>query len=207
MYELDSLNFTINTLKSIYTTKQSLEFNKAELEKSIKDLEQSITENKEAKVYYSKAVDLLYAESIGALKNTLDTALKYVFYDRTLESDFVIKDERGNKTLEILLNDLDKELYGLEPIEDDGAGVATVFSAVVKFYLLLCNSSKVLFLDEKYSNVSREYTERFFDFLNQTCSSHNIVLAMISHDPRFSTYVDNVLQVQEGFIRNVKNEN
>jgi len=169
-----------------------------DLEYKKKQLTQELLGTKESKVYYSKAMELLHLESIGLLKDTLNAALSEIFYDRHLEADLIFEDKRGSKTLDLVLNDLDKGLYGLDPMECDGLGVATILSAINKIYLLTRKNSKVLLLDEKYGNVSKEYISRFFDFLNKLCKEEDFIILMVSHDNRFSEYVDNTINVQGG---------
>jgi ABC-type enterochelin transport system ATPase subunit len=152
-------------------------------------------------------VDKIYEESIGSLKNTLDTALQYIFHDRNYSSELTLEDKRGTKTLDISLRDLDNDPDMLLDIKDDqGQGVAAVVSAILKTYLLINKNTRILLLDEKYSNVSQEYINRFFDFLRKMCEEKSFILVMVTHDDRMTPYADKVFQVNNGNVLLIKDK-
>lgn len=203
-YVVDSLNYCINQLESIEKIKSNIQYTIDQMNNSLVSLNRDLDTNRNSKAYYGQAVDIIYQESIGALKNTINTALQYVFYDRTLEVDLILEDKRGNKTLDIVLNDLDKGIEGLDIKEDEGQGIAAVVSSILKTYLLLNKNSKILLLDEKYSNISAEYVERFFTFIRQLCVDKEFIIVMVTHDDKHTPYADYVYQAQNGNIIKVK---
>ena len=188
-------------------TKKHLQLSIEDLANNIKKINQSLLDSKEAKTYYGKAIDILYQESIGGLKDTINTALQYVFYDRLLEVELILEDKRGTKTLDISLNDLDKGISGLDIKEDDGQGIAVVISSVLKTFYLLNKGSYILLLDEKYSNVSKEYVERFFTFLKQLAKEKHFIIVMVTHDDRFNDYSSCTYQVSNGNVMVIKDDN
>jgi len=203
---IDSINYTINQLEILDKTRKQLELSIKDIEKNIEKINQSLLDSKEEKTYYGKAIDIIYQESIGGLKDTINTALQYVFYDRSLEVELVLEDKRGTKTLDISLNDLDKDIFGLDIKEDEGQGIAAVISSVLKTFYLLNKGSYILLLDEKYSNVSREYVERFFTFLKQLAKEKHFIIVLVTHDDRFNDYASKVYQVSGGNVLLIKEE-
>jgi hypothetical protein len=204
---VESLDYTIKSLESLSKIHKLLNDNNVTLTTELDNKYTSLTELKEEKEYYSIAVDKIYEESIGSLKNTLDTALQYIFHDRNYSSELTLEDKRGTKTLDISLRDLDNDPDMLLDIKDDqGQGVAAVVSAILKTYLLINKNTRILLLDEKYSNVSQEYINRFFDFLRKMCEEKSFILVMVTHDDRMTPYADKVFQVNNGNVLLIKDK-
>ncbi len=197
---INSLSFCLNELDTIQKMKNSIEFNIEEVSKNIEELNKKLSVSRDSKKFYSQAVDVIYDKSIGALKNTINTALKYTFYDCNLEVNLILEDKRGNKTLDLSLDDLDKDIYGLDPLEDDGQGPAIVIGNILKLYYILNLGSKVLFLDEKLAGISAAYAPRYFEFLKQLSDSKEVILALVTHDPRHMDHADETLLVANGNV-------
>ena len=72
---IDSLNYTINSCKALLNKEPIFKQKEEELKEDIKSKEEYLAFLKGAKEKYTIVVNELYEESIGALKETLNTAL------------------------------------------------------------------------------------------------------------------------------------
>ena len=145
------------------------------------------------------AVNELYEESIVALKDTLNVALKYVMFDKNYSANLVLEDQRGSKSLSIYLVD-DDDGFEVDLKDGVGQGVRTIISFVLKSYYLLNQNSKVLFLDEKYSALSSHYVPRFYEFMKKFCEEHDFIVVMISHIENQIEQSDKIYYLNDGVI-------
>lgn len=193
MEELQKIKYKLETLNKIR------EFNAqkaAQLNSQLADETNRMSFILEAREYYRKAVDIVYERSIVELKEVLNSALSYVFYDEDYKVDIELTDKRG-KSLNIRLYQNDKPV-NLK--RGTGMGVKTVISAVLHMYYLQCKNSKILMLDEAYSAVSVEYIDRFFEFLHQMCEKLGFKIILITHDERMLKYGDKKYRIDKGVV-------
>ena len=202
---LESLEYNIKSLENLQDKVAYLENSAGLLKKEVRDIEGRIELISSSRDYYTKAIDVIYRESLGALKDTLNMAVKYVMYDKNYSVDLVLDDKRGTKTLDIKLTDEDEGFtVGLK--HSCGQGVRTIISAVLKVYYLLNQGSKVLLLDEKYSALSSSYVQGFFEFLEKLCKEQGMILVLITHDERFMVYGDKSFLINNGKLVDVPKE-
>ena len=205
---LDSINFTIKSCSSLLNKEDLIKENIEQLKKDKKEKEEYLKFIQGAKAKYQVAVNELYEESIVALQDTLNVALKYIMYDKNYSAKLILEDKRGTKSLSILLVDEDN---GFEVDLKDGVGngVRTIISFVLKSYYLLNQNSKVLFLDEKYSALSVHYVPRFYEFIDKFCEDNDFIIVMISHIDNQIEHADKVYYLNDGVIteeEDIKNE-
>lgn len=194
--ELQKIKYRLETLA------KTKEFNiqkTEELNNTLSEITNEMTFIIEAREYYRKAVDIVYERSIKELKEILNSALSYIFYDENYRVEIELTDKRG-KSLNIRLFQDDKPV-NLK--RGTGMGVKTAISAVLHMYYLQCKNSKVLMLDEVYSAVSKEYLDRFFDFLHQMCEKLGFKIVLITHDERLLKYGDKKYQIDKGVVSEV----
>ena len=169
------------------------------LTKEIEEKEQHLAFIKGAKEKYTIAVNELYEESIVALKDTLNVALKYVMFDKNYSANLILEDKRGTKSLSILLVDEDNG-FEVDLKDGVGQGVRTIISFVLKTYYLLNQNSRVLFLDEKYSALSSHYVPRFYEFMKKFCQENDFIIVMISHIGNQIEHADKIYYLNDGVI-------
>lgn len=196
---LDSINFTINSSKSLLEKEEVIKNFCSSLKNEIKKKEEYLKFIKSAKEKYQAAINELYEESIGSLQETLNVALKYIMFDKNYSAKLILEDKRGVKSLTTLLVDEDT---GIEIDLKDGVGqgVRTIISFVLKSYYLLNQNSKVLFLDEKYSALSSHYIPRFYEFMEKFCEDNDFIVVMISHIDNQIEHADKVYFLNDGVI-------
>lgn len=200
---LNSLDYTIKSCSSLLNKEELIKDNISSLEKEIEEKKEYLTFIKGAKEKYQIAINELYEESVVALQETLNVALKYIFYDKNYSAKLEIEDTRGTKTLSISLVDEDDN-FEVDLKDGCGQGVRTVISFVLKSYYLLNQNSKVLFLDEKYSALSVHYVPRFFEFIDKFCKDNDFIIVMISHIDNQIEHADKVYYLNDGVITEEK---
>ena len=197
---IDSLEYTIKSSQSLLKKEEIIKENTNSLEQQIKEEQKYLAFIKGAKEKYRVAVNELYEESIESLQDTLNTALKYIMYDKNYSAKLVLEDvARSTKALSILLVDEDT---GLEIDLKDGVGqgVRTIISFVLKSYYLLNQNSKVLFLDEKYSALSAHYVPKFYEFIEEFCEENDFIIVMISHIDNQIEHANKIYYINDGVI-------
>lgn len=196
---IDSIEYTLkssyNLLQKEGIIKDSLE----DLQKQIKSQKEYLTFIQNAKGKYQIAINELYEESVGALQNTLNTALKYIMYDKNYSAKLILENTKNNKSLSIALIDED-DGFEVDLKDGVGQGVRTIISFVLKSYYLLNQNSKVLFLDEKYSALSAHYVPRFYDFIKKFCEDNDFIIVMISHIDNQIEHADYIYYLNDGVI-------
>lgn len=195
MEELSKIKYKIETLQ------KQKEFNLGQITNLTNQLNDCIKKQNfiiGAREYYKRAVDLIYERSIGELKDVLNSALSFIFYDEDYSLDIELSDKRG-KSLNFRLYQNGKPV-NLK--RGTGMGIKTVISAVLHLYYLQCKNSKILMLDEAYSAISEEYIENFFEFFSNLAHSLKFKIIMITHDKRFLPYGDKYYIIDKGVVRN-----
>ena len=199
---IDSLNYTIKSCNSLLSKEETLKENAKELQEKLKEKKDYLKFIQTSKEKYQLCVTELYEESVASLQSTLNAALQYVFFDKNYKIRLNLKDSRGNKALDLFLIDEDD---GLEvDMRDIGQGVRTVISFILKAYYLLNQNSRILLLDEKYSNLSAAYVPAFYTFMESFCSQNNFIIIMISHVDNQIEHADKVYYLNDGVITEEK---
>lgn len=189
-------------LESIDKSISNINTNIDTLEQTYEELQRQQNGIIETRQYYKKAIDIIYERSIGELKSVIDSALSYIFYDKNLEIEIELSDKRG-KSITFIIKSNGKRVNLRRGM---GMGVKCVISCILHMYYLQCKNSKYLFLDEAYSNISKEYISNFFDFLNKMCDRLDFTVVWITHDERFIPYANKVYRVDNGLVTLIKDE-
>lgn len=201
---IDSLEYTIKSCDNLLSKEDVLREREVEIDTELNKKKEYTIFLKGAKEKYTIAVNELYEESIVALKDTLNTALKYVFFDKNYSANLELEDNRSSKSLSISLVD-DDDGFEVDIKDGVGQGVRTVISFVLKSYYLLNQNSKVLFLDEKYSALSAHYVPKFYDFVQRFCEENDFIIVMISHIDNQIERADKVYYINDGVITEGEN--
>ena len=196
---IDSLEYTIKSSQNLLKKEEIIKENIKSLNKQLKEQKEYLNFIKGAKEKYQIAVNELYEESVVALQDTLNTALKYIIYDKNYSAKLLLEDVRGTKSLSILLVDEDNG-FEIDLKDGVGQGVRTIISFVLKSYYLLNQNSRVLFLDEKYSALSAHYVPRFYEFIEKFCEDNDFIIVMISHVDNQIEHANKVYYLNDGVI-------
>ena len=196
---IDSLEYTIKSSKNLLNKESMIAERTATLQEELKQQKEYLTFIKGAKEKYQVAINELYEESVVALQDTLNAALKYIMYDKNYSAKLILEDTRGTKSLSIILVDED-DGFEIDLKDGVGQGVRTIISFVLKSYYLLNQNSRVLFLDEKYSALSAHYVPRFYEFIEKFCEDNDFIIVMISHVDNQIEHADKVYYLIDGVI-------
>ena len=199
---IDSVNYSISGVETLLEQLPFIKENTKDLKNDLDTVESRISILAETKTFYIKAVDLMYEESIGALKETLNTALQYVITDKNYSCNLTLEDKRGTKNLYISIIDND-EGFEVDWKHGVGQGIRAILSFVLKAFYLINQNSRILLLDEKYSTLSDQYVSRFFEFVKKFTEEKKFIIICITHDPRFMDYADKTFLVADGNIHEV----
>lgn len=200
---------TLQSLKIIKSKLEAYKSRKAAMVKASSDLLLDVDALKErkqliesAKQYYLKVIDVCYMSSIKEMEDFVNHVLGYVFYDEDYSIRLDITN-RHNKSITFYLYDGNKDLE--TPLrKGNGKGIKAVVSFILLTYYLLRMKSPYIFLDESFVNISAGYVERFFEYVKLLCHKHNMCIALITHDPRFSDFADIVYEVKNGVVTKVQ---
>ena len=196
---IDSLQYTVKSCEALLNKEDVIQSNIKRTKSDIKEKEDYLKFLKGAKEKYQVAVNELYEDSIGALKDTLNVALKYVMFDKNYSANLILEDKGGIKTLSVLLVDEDNG-FEVDLKDGVGQGVRTILSFVLKSYYLINQNSKVLLLDEKYSALSSHYVPRFYEFMKKFCEEHDFIIVMISHIDSQIEHADKLYYINDGVV-------
>lgn len=202
---IESINYNIKSVENLLNKEQTFVDKVNTYTNKKTELENKLTFISTAKNKYTLAVNQIYEESIGGLKDTLNTALQYIMFDKNYTANLTLEDKRGTKTLDITLVDNDDE-FEVDLKDGVGQGVRTIISFVLKMYYLINKNSHILLLDEKYSALSAHYVPRFFEFMKKMCEEKNFIVVLITHDERFIEYADKTYLVNDGYIKVIDKE-
>lgn len=197
---LEKFNYNLTRIKKLPETRELIKSNNKRLEKELEELQDKITLIQDSRVAYQKTIDAFYEESIGQLEKMINCALSTIFYDRHYQIQIQLSGEdKKDKSFSFdIIDTLTGCIQDLR--EGTGAGIRAVISFVITSYYLIKFNSPYLFVDELYSQVSKEYVDGFFAFIKRLCDEQQLVFILITHDPRFVAYADQVVQVSEGRV-------
>lgn len=186
-YKLQSMEQEIKNLEQYYN----------DLQLNLDELNSDMTEILETKTYYKKAIDIICERSVVELKDLLNTCLANAYPDRNFTMDIVISDKRGKSmTFTIYEDGKPADLKtGM------GMGVKCIISAVLHMYYLQCKNSKVILLDEAYSNIDKEHLPNFFEFIGKLCEQLGFKMIIITHDERFLDYGNKTYTINQGKVK------
>jgi len=197
---VNSVNYNISGVEAILERKEAIQSALLTYGQELTKAEERIEFLSDAKGYYVKAVDLMYEESIGALKDTLNTALQYIMFDKNYACNLTLEDKRGTKNLYISLLDVDNDVE-VDMKHGVGQGVRAIVGSILKLYYLLNQNSTIALYDEKLSALSDSYVPRYFEFLKRLCDEKKLSVVLVCHDPRFFDFADRCYLVNDGNVR------
>jgi DNA repair ATPase RecN len=131
----------------------------------------------------------------GYIENSVTLALQSVFGK---EFSFRIRQEIKRDQPEVHFDFGENDLF-FDPKEDEVAGgridIAAFALKVIDWSLSFPQSVSVLFLDEPFKNVSKEYKTKALQLLKEVCKSKNMQIIMVTHIPEFVAGADNIIEL------------
>jgi len=196
-----TLNTDLQTILSGYeASKQALSSVQTKIQASSKQL-----------ILAKSSVEIVEAwmrdgniQGIRRIEETINQGLKYVFYDQSLK--FRIDISSDGKEANLLINDEDT---GTEDyVTEFGGGVQVVTSFLLNVvFIFVYKARHFLLLDEALTQISDQYIERIFEFINTLVKKFNFDILCVTHDLRIKTYADKIYGVAKGgTVRLLKKE-
>ena len=196
---LEQFNYNLTRVKKLPEIRTRLKENNKKLDEQLIKLKDKITLIQDSRVAYQKTIDAFYEESIGQLEKMLNAALTTIFVGRGYQIKIELSGEdKKDKSFSFDIINREGEVEDLR--DGSGAGIRAVISFVILSYYLIQYDSPYIFADELYSAISQEYVDGFFEFVQKLCDEYNLIFILISHDPRFINYAQQIIQVVEGRI-------
>jgi ABC-type dipeptide/oligopeptide/nickel transport system ATPase subunit len=165
---------------------------KNDLKDKKKTLENQIDRKEKAAEAFKKAVDYFYEKSIKTLETTVTYGLQEVFDDRDLTVKAEIEEKRGMIQLELITIDNEQGIQGRARNSFGGAVVQVQAALVLIVVMILLNSRKFVILDEKFSNVSKEYQANVGKVLKELCEKFGFNILLVTHNKEILDYADKI---------------
>ena len=178
---------------AINNTKDSI----AEVDSKILELDSERSTLKLCKPIIDDIISKFSDSLLRKLEELLTIGLKKIFYDRNYSVQIKVVDKRNTKCVELLLNDNGN----LMPIKDSNVagGIIVVIASIIQiFFIINLNVSKKIFLDENFSQLSKQYVPQFMEFIHTLCEDTGLYLILITHDNKFVEYGDRIYLADRG---------
>lgn len=196
---LEKLTEAENNYKSILMLKEHCSLNLESQKYQMENIKKELAILDEAVIELNTIINDKNKKYLEKVQTTINKALAFIFDDSMYE--FVI--EMKDKEIEFMLFDRIKGLT--KKLNKVGGGVRVVISVFLQMFFIETRTfRKVLFCDESLYDVSEEYREKFFTFLNKYCLKNDFRIVIISHDTSIEKYIQNVLYIEP--VMNTINE-
>lgn len=170
----------------------------------IQSLEQQMSLQIASSTTLKHITDVMTLDKVNQMKDLLTSAVKFIFDDRDFEVDIDIKELRGSKSAEFLLQEKvvinGKEIIRKQPVKTSvGGGVMSVIGFISQVYdIKRKNLAPIFVMDEALTQISSEYIPNVMRFVNRIAEKDKFIFILISQDPRFLDYSNNSYQVING---------
>lgn len=157
--------------------------------------------NRGAVEVVKKLIERLSAKGITKLESLLTYGLNTIFSDREYSISIEVKERGDVKTAEIWL--VETLVSGRQrkcKLRDSvGGGVQVTVSLIIRVYfILVLGLRRVVIMDETFTEVADEYLPGLFEFIRNTIDELSFRYLLITHDPRFTEFVDRQYRMTNG---------
>jgi len=140
---------------------------------------------------------------IRALEGILTVAVRNVFFD--VENPRVVIDikegMRNSAQFYYCYEDGDQTIKS-NITKAVGGGVKCVVGFVLQvFFLSYYKKHRVIFADEAFKELSKQYRPYFIEFLKDLCKKSGYIILMVTHDSDIVDSADKVYEMSEGVLQ------
>lgn len=142
----------------------------------------------------------LSQEGIQVLEGLITEGLGIVFPDRNYSVKVQVEDKRGVKQMSFVLEESTCDgIIACDVRNSVGGSIISVVSLITQiFYIRQAGGLPILFVDEAFSDISKEYHEALFGLLRIFNQKMGMNYLIITHDSGVLTYADSVYEIKDG---------
>lgn len=150
--------------------------------------------------------DRLSADSVQFVQDFLTKGIRTVYKDRALSMECEVVDRGPHKALIIrTVEEREGRQIKSHVTRASGGGIQVLVSFLFQvLFIMSRNMRRVLFLDESFTQVSREYREGLGELLNMLTVELGFDILLVTHDREFEEIADAVYVMKAGEVRKRK---
>lgn len=196
----DNLMSLLGHISSTQATLDTMKNQQIHVSDEIEKIKKRIEVRSESLEITRKIMSELSTEGVKVLERLIQDGLNIVFNDRQYQVRIMVEDKRGVKQMEFYLVEI---IEGEEVISDIrssvGGSIVTVVSLITQvFYINQMSGLPVLFIDEAFTDLSRDYLENLFRLLQLFKEKLKFSYLLITHMSEVLPYVDCVYELKDG---------
>lgn len=180
-------------------SKESLEKSVENNEKEKKDLEKRVLFYDKCLRVFQTLAEIKKEEIKKKIESLVTKGLRTIFERSDYRFEIQMELKRGVMTAKpIMYSKFNGEEFSSEITDGHGGGLVNVVSFLLQVIVLLSFSSKiekVIFADEPFKNVSREYLSNTSEFVSYLSKISGIQFVLITHKTEFEECADKVFKV------------
>ena len=159
---------------------------------------------------YEKAVELMKSiiegmsqSQIRHLEELINSALTTIFFDRTYYVELVVTELRNTNNLQIILSEVNDDGQFIKTkLEDNGYGVKSIIGFILQVYYILYHKQyPILFMDESFTNLSKQYLPYLKTLINDLAEKYNFIFVLVTHDTDIKLLSDRTYNVEKGVVK------
>lgn len=180
--------------------------------KSLNRIDSQILESCQKEVHLQEESELLklvsrtskeYVKTV--IENVVTEGLRSIFFDRDFRFTIKIKEERKVASAEFNLEERVKKEWKIRDFKSVGGGVIDVVSVLLRISGLVLRrppQRKILFLDEPFKHMAKEYLPKASAFLSKVTKELGMQIILTTHSEIVAEYADSVWKasLKEGNI-------
>lgn len=195
-----SLKSETELLKTQYTNTL---LKKENTSKELKDLIKKEHNYELAVDLMKKLVEGLSQSQIRHLEELINSALETIFFDRQYFIELQITELRNTNNLHIILNEVNEQGELIKTkIDDNGGGIKCIVGFILNvFYILYHKQYPILFMDESFTNLSKQYLPYIKSLINSLSDKYGFIFVLVTHDTELMNLADRTYLVDKGNVK------
>lgn len=193
-------------IEFVQSSLSQLQIQKLDLEKQYEASQERIDFMGQGAEALKRIMSEMADKGIRSLEKLIQDALNIVFNDRAYEISISVEDKRGVKSLYFILKEVVDGVLVESDIRDSvGGSVVTIVSLVCQiFYIQWMEAKKVIFIDEAFADIAKEYLENLFTLLKVFKEKLGFNFLVITHNAEVLPYCSRIYEVSNGEVRELK---
>lgn len=205
--ELKTKAIEVNTqIKQHYQTTVNLKKSYSDTVDEIKDVQKTAIILDSSVKVLKEILEKISEQYIEKIVNLVTYALNSIFYDKDYSVEIEVSDKRNSKTAELfLIERKENEVIRTSFNDSIGGGIVAVVGFVLQvYYIGYLNQSKIMFVDEGFSQISSRYIDSLIEFIRELSRSKGFIFVLVSHDERLIPFANKLYEVSEGKVKEIE---